>query len=123
MMNIDNGIVTFLFREDLTKEAQTFFNNYKPINSVFALDEIDHEKHSETNRTCKYCDNKYPQTRFTNTSHRFPEFLGNKGAISLEECDSCNKYFGKLEKQLFNFIGFSPTISKIKGKKKRDVRM
>jgi 5-methylcytosine-specific restriction endonuclease McrA len=49
-------------------------------------------------RVCRYCGTVNSQlnyfgsiVRFRGTSHSFPEALGNKKVIDLDECDACDK--------------------------------
>lgn len=46
---------------------------------------------------CRYCHGTGP---FRKVAHTFPEALGNKQVVSLDECDSCNAVFSRYEDAL-----------------------
>ena len=70
-------------------------------------------------RTCRFCGKKVPEVSFTSKkAHALSEFLGNKSLVCLEECATCNSYFGEtIECELSRML--SPTLSLffIKGKR------
>lgn len=72
----------------------------------------------KTERVCRFCGKSMPEITFTKKSHAISEALGNKNAICLEECDSCNEYFGKtIEMDIINMLDPYRSLYKIKGKK------
>jgi len=108
--------IPFCVDSEFIEPFDKFFATFEVIASDFAR--IDNpSKENSVNNKCKFCGKSYPTVTFKNIAHTIPEFLGNKGSVSNEECDVCNKYFGKLEKQLYNFLGPSLTFWGIPGKK------
>jgi len=71
---------------------------------------------SKFERTCRYCENSYPEVTFNHEAHSIPEFLGNHLSLSPYECDRCNKLFSTYENQFSKFFGHLITISGTKGK-------
>lgn len=49
----------------------------------------------KSQRTCRFCGRKQPDVSFNNIAHTISEGLGNKNIITNDECDECNKWFGK----------------------------
>lgn len=70
------------------------------------------EKHN-----CRFCGNRNP-AHFRKTAHTFPESLGNRWVISLDECDLCNEKFSKYENDLAAAVRPFLTLGGISGKKK-----
>lgn len=64
---------------------------------------------------CRYC-GATARNQFKNVSHMFPEALGNKWLVSLDECDACNQLFGRFDDALAKAIGPVLTIGGTKGK-------
>jgi len=64
---------------------------------------------------CRYCGNNDPR-QFRNKSHSFPEGLGNKWIISLDECDKCNAIFSRYDDALAMSIGAILTVGGTQGK-------
>jgi len=62
-------------------------------------------------RICRFCTKPYPETKFSNYSHLFPQSLGFQNLFSDFECDECNHKFGANESDLVNFIGISRSIA------------
>lgn len=51
-------------------------------------------------------------------AHSISEAIGNKKVFTLDECDTCNEFFGNtIEKSFITFIDFFRVLSKQKGKK------
>ncbi len=46
-------------------------------------------------RRCRYCGNESPKVTFRKKAHAFPEQIGNKALVDLNECDGCNEHFSK----------------------------
>lgn len=44
---------------------------------------------------CRYCLRTRPATKFSNSSHLIPEFLGNRHLLAFDECDNCNQSFSE----------------------------
>lgn len=110
--------MTFFFSPEHLQNANNFLKIYTLINQDFALAEGIAMLKDPKERTCRYCGHSYPKVTFNNKAHTIPEFLGNTHSVSDFECDTCNKQFGKLEKQLSNFFGASITLNRTRGKKK-----
>ncbi|MFS2049368.1 HNH endonuclease [Variovorax sp. Varisp41] len=49
----------------------------------------------DAQRRCRYCGDTSPDVTFSTKAHAFPEQIGNKALIDLNECDRCNKHFSK----------------------------
>ncbi len=45
-------------------------------------------------RSCRFCQGREPEVTFKQVAHAAPELLGNRSLISMNECDSCNGFFG-----------------------------
>lgn len=75
----------------------------------------------KTKRVCRFCGRSMqstPKAEFNNKSHAISESLGNKGLVCLEECEDCNKRFGKtIEQDITNLFGFQLMLKGVKGKK------
>lgn len=75
----------------------------------------------KTKRVCRFCGKSMqstPKVEFSNKSHAISESLGNKGLICLEECEDCNKRFGKtIEQDITNLFSFQLIMKGVKGKK------
>lgn len=67
-------------------------------------------------RCCRFCNKEEGATTFYTDAHAVSEFLGANDLISWEECDKCNKEFGKYESHLSKFLQPHITINGIKGK-------
>ncbi len=55
-------------------------------------------------KTCKFCLKTSDETTFDNVPHVLPELFGKNSFTSNEECDDCNKLFGRFENDLANYI-------------------
>jgi hypothetical protein len=64
---------------------------------------------------CRFCRSSDPN-HFKKIAHTFPEALGNKWIISLDECDTCNAAFSSFENELTNAVKPLLTLGGIKGK-------
>ena len=67
---------------------------------------------------CRFCgetDSKLFQQR----AHMIPESLGNKWLFSADECDRCNKLFGRYDQAFADAVGAVLTMGGTKGKKNR----
>lgn len=68
-------------------------------------------------RLCRFCQNKSLPTTFNNKAHAISEALGNKAVVLFDECDTCNKRFGKtIEPDIIQYLALFRTIFKVKGK-------
>jgi len=68
---------------------------------------------------CRFCNRKNDGTNFKNSSHMFPQFIGNKYAISTYECDECNERFSRnVENDFANLMKLFHTVNSIKGANK-----
>ncbi len=117
-MILENGYLSFTFHPDYLKEVEAFINVYELVNHDFITNEEIKGLKDSKFRKCRYCNKSYPDVKFDNRAHTMPEFLGNNFSLSDFECDTCNKLFGKYEKQLSNYLGISMSVNRTKGKKK-----
>lgn len=68
---------------------------------------------------CRFCGKDSDETTFKKTSHIFPQFIGNKYAISTYECDVCNEKFSRnIENDFANLMKPLHSVNGIKGVKK-----
>ena len=72
----------------------------------------------EVLRKCRFCRRSFPNTTFKQVAHTFPELIGNKTLFSDDECDECNKKFGRYEDSFASFLGYSRTLFQVRGKKR-----
>lgn len=69
------------------------------------------------NRVCRYCGKGKPDVTFRKEAHAFPESIGNKWLIAVDECDACNDHFSRrLEDDFGKFSGPMRTMARIRGK-------
>ncbi|MBW8728990.1 MAG: hypothetical protein JF625_28060 [Inquilinus limosus] len=64
---------------------------------------------------CRFC-GRSRETTFRKLAHTFPEALGNKWVISLDECDDCNEKFSLYENALADSMAPLLTLGGVKGK-------
>ncbi|QND70832.1 HNH endonuclease [Tardiphaga robiniae] len=64
---------------------------------------------------CRYCSTRRAN-QFRKIAHTFPEALGNKWVISLDECDQCNQLFSLYEGALANAVSPFLTLGGVRGK-------
>ena len=62
---------------------------------------------------CRYCHGTGP---FRKIAHTFPEALGNKKVVSLDECDNCNELFSLYDNALANSVSPFLTLGGTRGK-------
>jgi hypothetical protein len=62
---------------------------------------------------CRYCHGAGP---FRKIAHAFPEALGNKRVVSLDECDNCNELFSRYDDALANSVSPFLTLGGTHGK-------
>ncbi len=92
-----------------------FLNKFENINSTESF-----EKKFTRNvrKTCKFCSKTSNETTFENVPHVIPELFGKNNFTSNEECDNCNKLFGRFETDLANYVSPYQTLIGQKTKKK-----
>jgi HNH endonuclease len=117
-MLIEEHGITFTFYPNNEENAKKFFETYEFAGFDFLITSEKIGLKDKKQRTCRFCKKSYPKVKFENKAHTIPEFLGNKYSISDFECDTCNKLFGKYEKQLSNYFGLAIPANRTKGKKK-----
>ena len=111
-------------QEQHTEMVTYFDTRYEVIERVPFVAEKrillrDHD--DEAHRRCRYCGRGKAEVQFKRDAHAVPDFLGNLSVFSMNECDSCNEYFGRgcedhLSKQTM-FARVLVGISRKKGKK------
>ncbi len=65
---------------------------------------------------CRYCGNTDPAS-FTSVAHTFPEALGNRWVISVDECDGCNSKFSICDAALTEAVGAFLTLGGVPRKR------
>jgi hypothetical protein len=66
---------------------------------------------------CRYCGDASPDVTFSTKAHAFPEQIGNKALIDLNECDRCNKHFSKwVENDFGKWTNPMRTTGRVNGK-------
>lgn len=68
-----------------------------------------------TRHMCRFC-GRTGQKNFRTVAHTFPEALGNKWVVSLDECDVCNQLFSVYEDALANAVSPLLTVGGTEGK-------
>ena len=69
------------------------------------------------NRRCRFCGRSKPEATFRTDAHAIPECTGNKGLLTLYECDDCNRAFGQgCENDFGNWSLPARTMARINGK-------
>lgn len=73
---------------------------------------------------CRFCNNtKESGATFKKVAHIIPASLGNKYLKTLEECDSCNHYFGSIiEPHLINYISLYRNIWNVSSRDSRSLK-
>ena len=117
-MNFEKENLTLTFFPEHKKDAEKFFSVYDIAAIDFITTGYCNVLKLKDQRACRYCGKSHPKVKFENKAHTIPEFLGNKFSLSDFECDTCNKLFGKYEKQLANYFGIAIPMNRTKGKKK-----
>lgn len=71
-------------------------------------------------RWCRFCGGVEPKVTFRLEAHVIPECLGNRSLLSNQECDECNRSFGRgIDNDFGNWSNPMRTIGQIRGKKRR----
>jgi len=66
---------------------------------------------------CRFCLKASPEVTFKKIAHAFPELIGNKTFVCVDECDVCNAAFGEtLENHFAQWILPLRLISQLSGK-------
>jgi hypothetical protein len=63
---------------------------------------------------CRFC--RMDNVTFRHVAHAFPEALGNKWALSIDECDACNTLLSVYESALVQGVSPLLTLGGVKGK-------
>ena len=92
----------FLDKFELLNSTEPFKNQY--IQSMI--------------KTCKFCLKTSDETTFNSIPHVLPELFGKNNFTSNEECDNCNKLFGRFENDLANYVSPYLTLIGLKTKAK-----
>ena len=68
-------------------------------------------------KKCRFCKKTKPEASFKRKAHTFPNFMGNKELLSLDECDECNSFFGNtIERDAAEFFLPHRALFGIEGK-------
>lgn len=106
------------------EHAVNYFNTrYELIQDISFAEEQpepmrDHT--DESSRKCRFCGRGPGETTFEVDAHAVPVFLGNRRFLSLNECDSCNSFFGiggGYEDHLSKWSGFARALAQLPKKK------
>jgi len=105
---------TFQLRsfEGNQSHCDVFFKEYKVLDIYFAPKDAWNRgklrKRSE--RQCRFCGKKQPETSFTSKTHIISRLFGNNAGISDFECDKCNNHFSKFETSTADFLGVNRSL-------------
>lgn len=67
---------------------------------------------------CRFCGKSNPDL-FRTIAHTFPQSLGNKWVISLDECDACNQLFSAYDDSLATAVSAISTLGGVRGKENK----
>lgn len=67
-------------------------------------------------KTCRFCNRKFPEVSFDTVPHIIPELFGRNDVTSNFECDLCNQLFQKFESDTSNMIQHYLGLLRIKTK-------
>lgn len=116
----DSNIYTIRFNGKLPERYKMTFDDFFAAYSIISIREaslpLEFPLKPKHERECRFCGERPPAVSFKKRAHLVPELLGNKKMFSDFECDSCNARFGRNENDLANFLGFTRSFSRIKGK-------
>ena len=66
---------------------------------------------------CRFCLKSSPEVTFSKKAHAISNLLGNDEIFSIDECDTCNEFFGiSFEDDLSKYLGGMRTLSQMNGK-------
>jgi hypothetical protein len=103
------------YHKQTLERFQKLLNSYTI--SVLGTSRLNIGEFERTKRRCRFCNHSHPKTTFVNKAHAIPEALGNKKLILFEECDNCNKEFGKsIEPHIIEYFSFFRTWFGVFGK-------
>lgn len=89
-----------------------FFNKYLLVSSTGDLPV------TQRPLKCRYCARATTEVTFRQRTHLLPELLGKNSCIIHDECDACNGYFARFEKDLATFLLPYRSMLGLRGKKK-----
>ena len=70
-------------------------------------------------RGCAICLRKLPEVTFRKDAHVVPELLGNRGLLTMQECDECNDRFGENEEtELGKWLAVDRVVARVPTKKR-----
>lgn len=73
-----------------------------------------------TVRQCRFCGQDSTKVRFSDEAHAVSNLLGNKSLFTPNECNDCNRYYGrKYEDQLGKWSNLARALAQVPGKKNR----
>jgi hypothetical protein len=92
--------------------AEAFRQYYDPYVYQGSLDEnLKEARRLKRDTThCRFCKRSREETTFKENTHLLSKLLGNYNYYSHDECDTCNKLFGKRENDLSRFLGTTRTF-------------
>lgn len=73
--------------------AVSFAQNYEQIS--FIQDEKKRKQFVAGSDTCRYCGKNEPDVAFTDECHVLVNSIGNRRLFAEDECEKCNKFFGR----------------------------
>ncbi len=69
-----------------------------------------------TEKICRFCSRRPPETTFRRLAHPVPELVGNKRLFARYECDVCNSQFSVFEDELAKSAAIFLFSAQVKGK-------
>ncbi len=103
---------------DTLKERLAFYErHYRPVAAWMLRPGDRVVLGNKEDRRCRFCGGSKPDVTFRTDAHALPESIGNKGLLTLYECDDCNSAFGQgCENDFGNWSLPVRTMARINGK-------
>lgn len=106
---------TLGYSNHVRKTLAYYEENYESI--TFFQDESKPKHVLSALKTCRFCDRKEPEVKFGDECHALANLIGNRRLFSGDECETCNRFFGKTIEDHFGKWSLPyRTISCVRGK-------